>query len=160
MRNALLVGTNQTKLLVWGTLAETAANIFLDYTLIYGHFGMPALGFNGAAYASIIAEASGLVVIYAVIHANGLNKSFGLFETISWDGSMIRLILVQSSPLIAQYAISIITWEYFYILIEHHGARALAISNTLRNIFGIFWNILLGICYYHQYHGEQCDRSG
>ncbi|WP_367397477.1 MATE family efflux transporter [Chryseosolibacter indicus] len=38
----------------------------------------------------------------------------------------------------AQYAISIISWEYFYILIEHHGERALAISNTLRNIFGLF----------------------
>jgi Na+-driven multidrug efflux pump len=33
MRNALLVGTNQTKLLIWGTLAETAVNIFFDYGL-------------------------------------------------------------------------------------------------------------------------------
>ncbi|MBT1703634.1 hypothetical protein KK060_10110 [Fulvivirgaceae bacterium PWU20] len=56
----------------------------------------------------------------------------------SWNGSIAKLILVQSSPLIAQYAISIISWEYFYILIEHHGERALAISNTLRNIFGLF----------------------
>ena len=30
------------------------------------------------------------------------------------------------------------TWEYFYILIEHHGERSLAISNTMRNIFGMF----------------------
>lgn len=138
MRNALLVGTNQTKLLVWGTLAETITNIFLDYSLIYGHLGMPALGFNGAAYASIIAEAAGLLVIYAVIHAGGLNKTFALFEDIKWDGSITKLILVQSSPLIAQYAISIISWEYFYILVEHHGERALAISNTMRNIFGLF----------------------
>lgn len=138
MRNALLVGTNQTKLLVWGTLAETVTNIFLDYSLIYGHFGMPALGFNGAAYASIIAEGVGLLVIYVVIHESGLNKTFALFEDIKWDGSIVKLILVQSSPLIAQYAISIITWEYFYILVEHHGERALAISNTMRNIFGVF----------------------
>ena len=138
MRNALLVGTNLTKLLVWGTLAEAATNIFLDYSLIYGHFGMPALGFNGAAYASIIAEAAGLLVIYAVIQAKGLNKVFGFFETIAWDASMTKLILVQSTPLIAQYAISVISWEYFYVLVEHHGARALAISNTMRNIFGLF----------------------
>src|SRR6188474_849958 len=62
MRNALLVGTNQTRLLVWGTLAEAITNIFFDYALIYGHFGMPELGFNGAAYASIIAEGTGLFV--------------------------------------------------------------------------------------------------
>src|SRR5688572_12644069 len=68
MRNALLVGTNQTRLLVWGTLAEAGANVFFDLGLIYGYFGLPELGFNGAAYASFIAEATGLLVIYAVIH--------------------------------------------------------------------------------------------
>ena len=46
--------------------------------------------------------------------------------------------MVQSAPLIAQHAISIISWEFFYILIEHHGARDLAVSNTMRNIFGFF----------------------
>src|SRR5688572_27868821 len=67
MRNALLVGTNQTHFLVWGTLSEALTNIFLDYALIYGKFGFPELGFNGAAYASIVAEAVGLFVIYAII---------------------------------------------------------------------------------------------
>lgn len=138
MRNALLVGTNQTRLLIWGTLAEASTNIFLDYSMIYGHFGFPRLGFNGAAYASIIAEGTGLLVIYAVIHFKGVNKSLGLFDKISFEPAVAKLILVQSSPLIVQYAISIITWEFFYILIEHHGARALAISNTMRNIFGLF----------------------
>jgi multidrug resistance protein, MATE family len=138
MRNALLVGTNQTKFLVWGTLAEALTNIFLDYSLIYGNFGLPELGFNGAAYASIIAEGVGLLVIYAVIHINGIHKTLTLFDGVKWDGSVMKLILVQSSPLIAQYGISILSWEYFYILIEHHGERALAISNTMRNIFGLF----------------------
>jgi len=138
MRNALLVGTNQTKLLIWGTLAETVVNIFFDYGLIYGRFGLPAIGFNGAAYASIIAEGSGLLVIFVVIHFKGINRAFSLFENWKIDFETIKHILYRSSPLILQYAISIITWEYFYILIEHHGRQALAISNTMRNIFGLF----------------------
>lgn len=138
MRNALLVGTNQTRFLVWGTLAEAVVNIFLDYSLIYGHFGFSAIGFNGAAYASIVAEASGLIVIYAVIHYKGIHKSFAFFEQTKIDFSIVKLILLMSAPLIVQFAISIISWEYFYILIEHHGHRALAISNTMRNIFGLF----------------------
>lgn len=138
MRNALLVGTNQTRFLVWGTLAEAVTNIVLDYGLIYGKLGMPQIGFNGAAYASIIAEGTGLVVIYLVIHMKGINKRFALFEDVSWDRALAKHIMVKSSPLIAQFSISIVTWEYFYILIEHHGERALAISNTMRNIFGLF----------------------
>ncbi|MGC1242784.1 MAG: MATE family efflux transporter [Chryseosolibacter sp.] len=138
MRNALLVGTNQTRFLVWGTLAEALTNIVLDYGLIYGKLGLPNLGFNGAAYASIVAEATGLIVIYIVIHLKGINKAFSLFEDVTWDPSLAKLILVKSAPLIAQFSISIMTWEYFYILIEHHGERSLAISNTMRNIFGLF----------------------
>lgn len=137
MRNALLVGTNQTRFLVWGTLAEAVVNIFLDYGLIYGHFGMPALGFNGAAYASIVAEASGLLVIYLVIHGKGLHRQFAFFESPLFSPGTFRLILVQSAPLILQFAISIISWEFFYILVEHHGPRSLAISNIMRNIFGV-----------------------
>ena len=138
MRNALLVGTNQTRFLVWGTLSEALTNIFLDYAFIYGKFGFPEMGFNGAAYASIIAEGTGLVVIYGVIHLKGLHRSFAFFEQTRFDASVSKLILIQSAPLILQYAISISSWEYFYILIEHHGARALAVSNTMRNIFGLF----------------------
>lgn len=137
MRNALLVGTNQTRFLVWGTLAEAVVNIVLDYGLIYGHFGLPAIGFNGAAYASIIAEATGLLVIYLVIHLKGFHQQFAFFDKPLLQGAMFRLILIQSTPLILQFAISIISWEYFYILVEHHGPRSLAISNIMRNIFGV-----------------------
>lgn len=138
MRNALLVGTNNTRLLVWGTLSEAVVNIVLDYGFIYGNLGLPKLGFNGAAYASIIAEGTGLVVIYAVIHLKKLHHSFAFFEETRVDWNIFKTILVFSSPLIAQYSISIASWEYFYILIEHHGERALAVSNAMRNIFGLF----------------------
>ncbi len=138
MRNALLVGTNQSKYLVYGTLAETAVNIVLDYSLIFGHFGLPALGFNGAAIASIFAEASGMLVVFVVIHAQGISKELQLYRHWKFDGANVRLILTQSSPLVFQFIISISAWVFFYILVEHHGRQALAISNTMRNIFGLF----------------------
>jgi Na+-driven multidrug efflux pump len=47
MRNALLVGTNQSKYLVFGTLAEAITNIIFDYGFIFGHLGFPELGLNG-----------------------------------------------------------------------------------------------------------------
>ena len=138
MRNALLVGTNQSKYLIIGTATEAIVNILLDYSLIFGHFGFIAMGLNGAAYASIIAEVLGLLVIYLVIHYQKIGARFELFKrfTIQWD--YIKLILVQSAPIMAQYMISIISWEFFYILIEHRGEQSLAVSNAMRNIFGFF----------------------
>ncbi|HJV20735.1 MAG TPA: MATE family efflux transporter [Sediminibacterium sp.] len=138
MRNALLVGTNQSRFLIVGTATEAIINIVLDYGLIYGKLGMPKMGFNGAAYASIIAELAGLIAVFGIIKMIGISKQLHLFKKVDYQRKYIKLILTQSYPLILQHAISIMSWEYFYILIEHHGARDLAISNTMRNLFGFF----------------------
>ncbi len=137
MRNALLVGTNNSRFLVSGTLAETGANSLLDYLFIFGKFGFPHMGLNGAAVASIIAEFTGMFVIFVVIHYKGISKRFSIFNHFKWDGHNAKLILSISLPLIFQLAISLISWEFFYILIEHHGQTALAVSNVMRNIFGL-----------------------
>ncbi|MEI6948280.1 MATE family efflux transporter [Paraflavisolibacter sp. H34] len=138
MRNALLVGINRSKYLVAGTLAEALANIFFDYTLIFGKWGFPHLGFYGAAYASIIAEFFGMIVIFLVITAKGIGRQFSLMKGLRWDGGHARLIAHMSGPLVMQHAISIISWIFFYILVEHHGQTSLAVSNTMRNVYGFF----------------------
>ena len=138
MRNALLVGTNQSRYLVAGALAEAVTNIVLDYLLIFGKFGFPEMGLNGAAIASIIAEFTGMFVIYLVIHRKGIGKRFRLFHNFRWEAPTMFLILSVSAPLIFQFAISVASWEFFFLLIDGHGERALAISNTMRNIFGMF----------------------
>jgi len=137
MRNALLVGTNQSKYLVFGTFAEAISNIFFDYSFIFGHFGFPAKGFNGAAIASIIAEFTGMFVIFLVIWRKGISKRFSLFSHFTWNSHIIKQILSISTPLVFQLAVSLMSWEFFYILVEHHGQEALAISNIMRNIFGL-----------------------
>jgi putative MATE family efflux protein len=138
MRNALLVGTNQSKLLIWGTLSETIANVVLDYGLIFGNLGLPKLGFNGAAYASVIAEFIGMIVVFGIIHVKGMNKRFALFESWKIDWRTTKTLLIQSSPLVLQYAISITSWEFFFILISHDGRMALDISQLMRIVFGFF----------------------
>jgi len=138
MRNGLLVGTNQSKLLIWGTLAETISNVFLDYVLIFGRWGFPELGFNGAAYASVSAEFIGMLVVFVMINMRGMNKRFGLFSNFNFDWETTKTILIQSSPLIMQYGISIISWEFFFILVSHDGSMALDISQLMRLLFGFF----------------------
>ena len=143
MRNALLVGINQSKYLVAGTLAETVANVFFDYVLIYGALGFPAMGFNGAAVASIIAEFTGMFVIFAVLRQKGITKTYALFQSFQLDKVNARLILKVSGPLIFQHAVSIFSWFFFYMLVARNASQTgLAISTTMRTVFGFFGSFI------------------
>jgi multidrug resistance protein, MATE family len=145
MGNAFLVGTNNSHFLMIGTFIEAGANIFFDYSLINGKFGMPNLGFNGAAYASVLAEFIGMLTVYGLIFFLKLHQRFQLFKHRAYNKSITKLILNISAPLIGQFSISLITWLVFYILIARNGnlifpdahGRALAISNVMRNIFSL-----------------------
>jgi len=138
MGNALLVGTNNSKYLKYGFIAEALVNIYFDYALIFGKSGFPALGFNGAAYASILAEITGAVVVFAIIFRKGFVSRFALFLHKRPDSHTIKIIFNQSLPLVMQFVLSVSAWLLFYVFIEHHGERPLAISNTMRNIFALF----------------------
>ncbi len=138
LRNALLVGTNQSRYLVAGTLAETVTNVALDYIFIFGMYGFLELGFNGAAIASVIAEFTGMFVIFLVIRQKGISKRFNLFQRLKWNKQNSSLIFSMSAPLMFQHAISIISWQFFFLMTEHHGEMALKVSNVMRNIFGVF----------------------
>ncbi len=138
LRNALLIGINQSKYLLWGTLAETVFNIFFDYGFIYGKMGLPEIGFNGAAIASIIAEFAGMFIIFIVIKNKGIVKQLGLFKGFAFNKKVAFMIFTISLPLILQHSLSILSWEFFYLMIEHYGDLELAVSNTMRNIFGLF----------------------
>ena len=137
MRNALLVGTNQSRYLASGALAEASANILFDWLLINGVWVFPELGLNGAAIASIIAEFTGMFVVYTVIRRKGIGRRFQLFKNFSPDRTNLKLIWIISFPLVFQHAISVMSWEYFFLLNDAHGETALAVSNAMRNLFGM-----------------------
>ncbi len=51
-------------------LISNVGNIVGNYALIYGHFGFPALGAPGAAWATVIARGLALVVgVFVLVHA-------------------------------------------------------------------------------------------
>lgn len=137
MGNAFLVGTLNSRSLMIGFIGEASLNIFLDYTLINGAWGFPRLGFNGAAVASVIAEFAGMCIVYLVIFKKGFQAKFQLFTNFSHHAVTARSILDRSAPLVMQYIISLTTWLVFFILLEQYGDRAKAISNAMRNVFGI-----------------------
>ena len=134
--NAFLIGTLNSKYMMIGTFGEAILNIILDYAFIYGAFAFPKLGFNGAAVASVISEIAGMSIVYIVIFKQGLKKRFNLFSDFSYHKETSKLILKIAAPLVVQFALSLITWLIFFIMLENYGERAKAISNIMRNVIG------------------------
>jgi putative MATE family efflux protein len=138
MGNAFLVGTLHSRYLMIGFIVESACNILFDYVFIFGHWGMPQLGFNGAAFASVLAEAVGFITVVLVIYKKGLKKRFSLFQSFAYEKESTKKILTMSAPLILQYLISLTTWLIFFVMIEQgYTERDKAISQVMRNIFGV-----------------------
>ena len=137
MGNAFLVASLNSKWLMIGFIFEAGINILFDWLLIFGHGGFTAMGFNGAAVASVLAEAAGMLVVLLVLIYTGLKKKYGLLNNLKFNLFFNRQILRVSVPLVMQYVISVTTWLIFFLLIESKGIMAKAISNVMRNVFGL-----------------------
>ena len=136
--NAFLVASLNSRFLMIGFICEALINILLDYVLIYGHLGFPQMGFNGAAVASVIAEAIGFIVVFAVLYQTGLKKKYQLLKNFTYNKIINKAIIKVSAPLVAQYVISVTTWLVFFFLIESRGnILDKAVSNVMRNVFGL-----------------------
>ncbi|HPH86047.1 MAG TPA: MATE family efflux transporter [Ferruginibacter sp.] len=137
MGNAFFVSSLNSRLLMIGFIFEAGLNILLDYLLIFGHWGFPAMGFNGAAFASVISEMVGMIVVLLVLIGSGLKQKYGLLKNLAYNPVISKEIFKVSIPLVLQYLISVTTWLVFFLLIEARGVTAKAISNTMRNVFGL-----------------------
>ncbi len=136
--NAFLVASLNSRYLMIGFICEALVNILLDYLLIKGRFGFPEMGFNGAAVASVIAEAVGFLVVFIVLYKTGLKKKYNLLKDFSYNKVISKAIIKVSAPLVIQYVISVTTWLIFFFLIESRGVDLdKAISNVMRNVFGL-----------------------
>ena len=71
--SCMLQVSQKTSILAWYGFVRSGANIILDYAMIFGHFGFPAMGVKGAAIATTISELLGdLIVLIYVIMAKEL----------------------------------------------------------------------------------------
>lgn len=138
MGNAFLVASLNSRYLMIGFICEALVNVVFDYFLIFGHGGFPAMGFNGAAVASVIAECTGCIVVFSVLFITGLKRKYSLLQTFKFNKEINQQILKVSVPLVLQYMISVATWLVFFLLLERlHDDTAKAISNVMRNVFGL-----------------------
>ena len=130
---AFYVGICETKSLTWNSIVLVGSNIFLDWVLIFGHMGAPAMGIKGAALASTLSEGISLLffVVWAFFTAD---KKYGLKKIVKPVWKELKHIFSTASWVMLEYVLNVSVWLLFFLFIEHLGEEQLAIANIVRSI--------------------------
>ena len=121
MFRAFYVSTTNTKILTANSVVMVLTNVVLNYILIFGKFGFPALGIAGAAIASSISEAVSVLFFVIYTWKKIDYKKYGLFRFTRVDFRMLGQILSVSIWVMIQHGIAFGGWFIFFIAMEHLG---------------------------------------
>lgn len=134
--------TGQTSVPMNASLLAVGVNLCLNYVLIYGKLGFPAMGVQGAALATIIARWAECAVIIWWTHAHKSVCAFavGLYRRFHIPWVLTKNILKRGTPLL----INELIWSVgMTALAQSYSTRGLAavaaynISSTVTNLFNI-----------------------
>ena len=131
---AFYVGTTRTRILTINSIVMVLANVGLNYVLIFGKLGVPAMGIAGAAIASSVAEMVSVVffVVYTLRKVDW--RKYRLFTFRGVGFPLLGRILSVSGWTMIQSFLSVSVWFIFFLAVEHLGERQLAVTNIVRSV--------------------------
>lgn len=138
----------QTVLPMKAGIVAVFVNLILNYILIYGKLGAPALGVQGAALATVISRYVEAAIVLIHTHRHRELNPFveGLYTTLKVPVDLARKIIIKGLPLLLNEAL----WASgMAVLTQCYSVRGLNviaaqnISNTINNVFNIVF-IALG----------------
>ena len=134
----------ETRLPMVSSIVAVLTNLSLNYVLIYGKLGFPALGCAGAAYATVISRFVELAVVAVVTHRRKLDYPFiqGAYRSLRVPLPLAKSIIIKGAPLLFNEAL----WSMgLAMLNQNYSLRGLAviaalnISGTVSNIFNVVY---------------------
>lgn len=132
----------QTVVPMNASILAVGINLGLNYVLIYGKLGFPAMGVKGAALATIIARYAECAAVMWWAHAHEEYCPFviGLYKGFRIPGALVKKILVRGTPLLANevlWSVGMTTLAQCYSTRGLAAVAAYNISSTVTNLFNI-----------------------
>lgn len=128
------IGISKTRAITYSTIMMAVVNIFLDYGLIFGNFGLPRMGVSGAAMASLLAEISAFCFFWIYTFVT-VPKSYTLFHRHKLQPALLWNVFKVALPSMLQRLFSFGTWFLFFVLIEKMGETAIGVSSLVRSVY-------------------------
>ena len=131
--------TGETFVPMVAGIAAVFVNLFLNYVLIFGHFGAPAMGVEGAALATTISRFVELAIVAAWTHRNTEQNAFitGAYRSIYIPGTLLKEITIKGMPLLINeflWASGMAVLNQCYSTCGLDVVPATNISSTLYNV--------------------------
>jgi len=140
--------TGETVLPMIAGICAVFVNLILNYILIFGKLGAPALGVAGAAIATVVSRfiECGIIIIWTHTHQERNQFIHHAYRTFRIPVTLAKQIVLKGAPLMVNEAL----WASgMAVLLQCYSNRGLAvvagmnISNTINNVFNIVY-IALG----------------
>lgn len=133
---------DETMLPMRAGLIAVAVNLIGNYALIYGKFGLPALGSMGAAIATVLSRYVEAAINIIGAHAN-IKKNYylkGMYKTIHVPFYLIKRYFVTGFPLLlneTMWAAGVAMLAQCYSTRGLDVVAAMNISNTISNVANV-----------------------
>ena len=123
-------------------LVAVGVNLTFNYLLIYGKFGLPALGVNGAAIATVLSRfvEMSVVVIWSHRHTNICPYIKGVYKTLLVPKNLIKKYFITGAPLLineALWSAGMAMLSQCYSLRGLNVVAAQNIATTVSNVFNV-----------------------
>ena len=139
-------GRGKTKVVMFVTLASTLLNVVLDWVLIFGHLGAPAMGTAGAAYATVASQVFG-ALIYLVLFLRSPDREAHGLTNARFQPKVFMRLLKLGVPSGLQPCLEILGFVLFMFVIGNIGVAPLAATSIAFNLNAIVFLPAVGLSY-------------
>ena len=132
----------------WTVLAVSAAatlcNIVLDYALIFGRWGLPEWGIEGAAWATNLAGLFSALLFFVLILRRPYRQQYATLRGWKFNPELFARLLRFGGPSGLTFMLDIMAFSLFTLIVGRLGTIELAATNLASHINSLAFMPLIG----------------
>jgi MATE family multidrug resistance protein len=139
-------GLSLTRIAMIIVISANVVNVGLNYLLIYGHGGFPALGLDGAGYATLTSRVLMAVVFAGYVYLAPRFKKFrNGFSIGNYSKALLNKMLHIGIPAGMQFIFEVAAFDFSLVMMGWLGTRALAAHQIAINLATISYMTTSGL---------------